>query len=145
MRATRVYAALTARSLSARTVEWLIELVERFGDDAVSDAIEVEAAKGELRHLLERARDRLARRAITASTAAPRELDRDELLGWARGAWEPPSFPVIYDPGRLGLSPAEYREVERWALARRGMRAPEPMETPPPDPADAPVAGWFGQ
>ena len=126
MRATKVYAETTARGISVKTLEWISELVERFGDDEVAEAITAEGPRGEMKGLIGRVRDRLAKEAIRSTVRpTPRELTRDELLAWVRFDQAPSSFPVIYDSGRIGLSVEEYTEVVAWTA--RGRR-PAPAE-----------------
>ena len=113
MRATEVYAHTTARNVSGKMIDWITELVERFGDETVCAAIEAEAPKGDMRGLLGRARDRMARAAVAGQHhGGPVELTRDQLLAWVRGTWEPEKYPVIYDC--IGMSAEEYREVLAW-------------------------------
>ena len=126
MRATKVYAETTARGISVKTLEWISELVERFGDDEVAEAITAEGPRGEMKGLIGRVRDRLAKEAIrTASRPTPPELSHDELMAWVRDQWSPQAFPVIYDPGSIGLTVEEYTEVVAWSV--RGRR-PKPAE-----------------
>ena len=127
MRATKVYAEITARGISTKTLEWLSDLVERFGDDEVAGALEAEGPKGDMKGLIGRARDRLAKEAIrTTARPTPPELTKAQLLAWVRSDQVPASFPVTFDPGRLGLAHDEYTEVLLWT--GRGRR---------PDPAKA--------
>jgi hypothetical protein len=126
MRATKVYAETTARGISVKTLEWISELVERFGDDEVAEAITAEGPRGEMKGLIGRVRDRLAKEAIQSMRRpTPPELTKEQLVAWVRFDQAPASFPVTYDPGRIGLSVDEYTEVVAWAV--RGRR-PKPAE-----------------
>jgi hypothetical protein len=123
MRATKVYAEITARGISTKTLEWLTDLVERFGDEEVAGALQVEGPKGDMKGLIGRARDRLAKEAIrTTARPTPPELTKLELMAWVHGTWCPAAFPVIWDAGRLGLTSDEHAELLAWT--ERGRRAP---------------------
>ena len=120
MRATEVYAHTTARNVSGKMIDWITELVARFGDEEVCAAIEAEAPRGDMKGLLGRARDRMARDAVAAGRVrGPIELTRDQLMAWVRGAWEPEKYPVIYDC--CGMSDEEYREVMAWVGHNTGL------------------------
>src|SRR5574343_1745941 len=117
MKATRTYGEVTARSISAKTHEWLADPVERFGDDEVSAAIIAEAATGTpMDRIIGQVRDRLAAAAARRGTTNPTFVGRDRLLGIVRGDGRAPDGPWIYETRDLDRS--EYDEVIGWASRR---------------------------
>lgn len=114
--AARAYYRLTLRRITPRMSDWLGELVERFGDEAVVGALEAEAARGDPGKLLERARDRLVG---SRPTEQPRRIGRDEVLAIARG--EQQLVGVVYWDW-ADLSPAEETEVLEWRTRVMGAR-----------------------
>lgn len=114
MRAMRAWHDATARSITSgsRVHTWLSDLVARFGDERVADAIEDEAPRGAGK-LLSRVADRLAREdARHRPGRAPVELGHDQLLAVARGEEPVPDGPVAWD--WRGLSAEEEAEVLEW-------------------------------
>ena len=121
MKATQAFDQVTGgRPLSAKLYEWITDLAERFGDDAVAEAIEVEGPAGSFDKLLGRVRDRLAKQAQHRRGEAPAELSGRDMLAIARGDMAEPERPYTYDTRDLTLE--EYGQLLAW----RGGRAPEP-------------------
>lgn len=118
MKATQAYDTATAgRALSGRGLEWVNELVSRFGDEPVAAAIEAEAPAGQFGKLLGRVRDRLAgqaaRRSGGGSWATPPEVPAEVMLAIARGEAPEPPRPYIFDT--RGLDDADqYDELLQW-------------------------------
>ncbi|MBV9484595.1 MAG: hypothetical protein JO246_00905 [Frankiaceae bacterium] len=116
MKATQAYDQVTGgRPLSPKVHEWISDLVDRFGDDAVSVAIEGEAAAGKFDKLLYRVRDRLA--AQQQRVSAPTEITGRQMLAIVRGAEQEPDPPYVWDP--RGLTGAEYQEILAWRAGPR--------------------------
>lgn len=119
MKATRTYSDVTARSISAKTHEWLADLVNRFGDEDVSAAIISEAAAGTpMDRIIGKVRDRLAQAAARRCAANPTHLGTAELLAVVRGEELPPDGPWTWDTRELSSS--EYDETVAWAARRHG-------------------------
>lgn len=129
MKAARTYVSLTGRSLTGNTLLWMQELVTEFGDDEVSESLEEHSLDVPADKLIGRVRDALARRRLIERRSTPRELTRDEFMGWVHGAWLPPEFPVIYDGVGFHLGNAEAGEASNWVA--RGHRPAG--STPRPD------------
>jgi len=105
------------RRITPQTMDWIEDLIARFGDDNVAVAIDVEGEKGAFDKLLGRVRDRLAKTAAAAAranVASLRTLTGHDLLAIARGEADEPPRPHIADTAHLSI--AEYREL----LAMRG-------------------------
>lgn len=115
--AAQAYWRATLRQITPRVAEWLEELVEACGEEAVVEAIEAEASRGDHARLLGRVRERLARE--QPHLEGWRRIDRDELLAVARG--EQPLVGRVWFDTR-DLSSAEYDEVLAWTAARRWPR-----------------------
>lgn len=109
------------RLLSGRTLEWVTDLVTRYGDEATAGAIEAEASGRHFEKILGRARDRLAGDAVRSrsgpSGMLPRTITGAEFLAWVRGETAEPARPYVCDT--RDLSPHEYDEVVRWTGERR--------------------------
>lgn len=112
----RAYHRLTLRQVTPRVSEWLEELVEHFGEEAVVEALEAEADKGEHSKLLGRARERLVR---SRPADKPRFIGRDELLAIARG--EQVLVGTVYWDW-ADLTPDEETEVLEWRTRVMGAR-----------------------
>lgn len=112
--AAQAYWRATLRQITPRVSDWLDELVEACGEDAVVAAIEAEAPRGDHARLLGRVRERLAREQPRPEWW--RRIDRAELLAIVRGE-QPLVGRVWFDTA--DLSRAEYDEVLAWAAARR--------------------------
>lgn len=138
MKATEAFDRVTGgRRLSGRTYEWISDLVDRFGDEAVAATLDVEAPAGPFDKLLYRVRDRLAKAAI-AREAAPTELTGRQVLAIARGELAEPERPYVYDT--RDLSREEYAEL----VAGRISGPPNPVPSPAdPQPDADEAAPWL--
>lgn len=118
MKATRAYHEVTARTVGTQTLEWITDLVNRFGDDRVAEAIMDDGRNGApVGKMLGRVRDRLAREDATKRPPRmPVEVDTWTLLAIVRGEVEAPAGPWIYDASRLGES--DYALVLAWSERR---------------------------
>lgn len=95
--AMRTWAQITARPITSGVRDWLDDLVERWGEGRVVDAMREEAGTGHFSRLIERARDRLARSDLSPrQRPAPLEIGRDQLLRIVRGEEPVPTEPFIY-------------------------------------------------
>lgn len=127
MKATRAYHEVTARTVGTQTLEWITDLVNRFGDERVADAIMDDGRNGApVGKMLGRVRDRLAREDATKRPPRlPVEIDSATLMTIVRGEVQAPDGPWIYDAGKL--TSAEYDEALAWATRRLfGDREPVP-------------------
>jgi hypothetical protein len=127
MKAARTYVSLTGRSLTGNTLTWMQELVQEFGDDEVSESLEEHSLDVPADKLIGKVRDSLARQRLVEKRRTPRELDRDEFMGWVRGTWQPGEFPVIYDAISFHLTDAEYGEVVEWVRRMKRPRGSAPV------------------
>lgn len=116
MKATQAYDQVTGgRPLSPKVHEWISDLVERFGDEAVAVAIEGEGATGKFDKLLYRVRDRLASQ--QQRSVAPTEISGQDMLAIVRGGRVEPDPPYVWDT--RGLTSAEYNEILAWRAGPR--------------------------
>ena len=128
MNALRTYGEVTARPITTKAADWLRDMVERWGDDRVCDALEAEAQTGTLSGVISRARDRLAKEdLVRRASETPLELGPEQLMAVVRGELEPPDRPWIYDT--RGLSADEYAELLAWSEVRREKRVLVPAGT----------------
>jgi hypothetical protein len=118
-----LYGVLTGRRITPATSEWIADMVDRWGEDAVSRAMEREAQKGSLGRLLSRVQDRCAVEAIARLPGPagnqPITLHRDELLAIARGQQLAPDAAFVWSASEL--TGEEYREVLASPLVRGSM------------------------
>jgi hypothetical protein len=134
MKAARVYVSLTSRSLTGKTLDWMRELVDEFGDEEVAEALEEHSLDTPADKLIGKARDSLARRRLAAKRLAPRELTRAEFFAWVQGEATPTAFPVIFDAVAFRLTDEEAGEVSAWVArdhrATGGAVAPGTVAVP---------------
>jgi hypothetical protein len=118
MRATKAWADVTGRPISVKTHEWINDLVDRWGDERVADAVEAEARANptKLGTLLTRTRDRLAAEDLRVEQT-PTFVDRDWLMAIVHGERLEPEGRYYYDAARLSAD--EYGELVGWVAARQ--------------------------
>jgi len=115
MKATETFDQVTGgRPLTGKVYEWINDLVERFGDEAVAVAMEAEAKTGKLDRLLSRVRDRLASQ---VERRAPTEISGQDMLAIVRGERGEPDPPYVWDT--RGLTAEEYHEILAWRAGPR--------------------------
>lgn len=137
MRATATYAHVTARTLGPKTIDWIAELVEEFGDDQVSVVMSDVAAGGcPPDKLLGRVRDVLAKDRAMRSAPPKAHYSGRTILGIARGEYGLPQPPYTFDA--QGLTDVEYSEVLAWRMRQAGY--PQAMKTPAEAGADGGAA-----
>jgi hypothetical protein len=124
--ATRAYATYTGRPITTKVGDWIRDLVEVHGDDAVAEAIEEHSLDTPADRLLAKVRDELVKAANRerARQAPMTILGPYEALAVARGERQPPTGPWAYETMRLDresgeivkLTTAEYDELIAWRI-----------------------------
>lgn len=117
MKSTRTYHEVTQQPITPKVQDWINELVERNGDDAVARQMVLVGQAGNIDRFLEKVRKALAIDAAKRiSLPPPTEVDTWTLLAIVRGEIQPPDGPWIYDAGKLG--DADYAVVLAWTERR---------------------------
>ena len=118
--ARRAFVESTGRFLTPKVMDWIRDLVERWGDDRVADAIYEAARTGKLESVLSRARDELAKHdAITRSRPLPEFVPPERLMAIMNGEEPMPPHGVYFDA--QDLTPTQYTRAIEWHVARHGL------------------------
>lgn len=128
MRAAVVYSRVSGRSLGGKSLDWMRELVDDYGEDAVCDALDAMPPDVDPSKVLGHLAKALARGAQSAAhhRAPVEHLGPRATLALARGERPYPRGPYTYEthqPMGEHLTDDELREVERWRMSQRGVLA----------------------